>query len=257
MHPVSVARAIVTCRSRYPAMRLRPLTQRTVDAALTELGFDAAEIESLRRDFHERQPELLRELAERAREVGLASYAERLLDRDQHAQENRRLVYSAIRLARPATVVETGTFNGTLSTFVLQALEDAGGGRLISLDLPAYKPIPHAVDVPLPRDSEPGWIVPDRLRERFELVVGDSRETLPGVLARVGTLDVFIHDSLHTTRHMLFEYRHAWPRLRPGGVLISDDIFMTPAYWWFTFRRRLPFLHLGNMGITRKPAAAA
>ena len=256
-HATSVYRGLVFGRLRYPALRLRPSTQRTVDDALLELGFDPVALDSARDDFDVVQAVLLAELADRARAIAGEQLADHLLDRLQAAQENRRLVYYVTRLLRPDVVVETGTFRGTISAFVLQGLADVGAGRLVSLDLPAHKPIRHAVAASLPPGTEPGWIIPERLRDRFELILGDSRKTLPVVLTREQRIDVFIHDSLHTTRHMLFEFGNAWPYLRPGGVLLSDDIFMTPAYWWFTRRKRVPFLHLGNLGVTRKPELEA
>jgi hypothetical protein len=60
-----------------------------------------------------------------------------------------------------------------------------------------------------------GWIVPEFLKSRWNLLAGDSRRLLPSLLAKLGTIDVFIHDSLHTYDHMLWEYRTAEPYLRP------------------------------------------
>ena len=55
------------------------------------------------------------------------------------------------------------------------------------------------------------------------LHLGDAREILPQTLKHLGSLVVFIHDSLHTYEHMKFEYEQAYPYLRPGGILLSDD----------------------------------
>lgn len=204
------------------------------------------------RDYDRVAADVFPQLIERAKAVGAAAPVAKLGQPDLPAHEAKRLLYLVVRLARPEIVVETGTYNGTFSTFILLGLRDNGHGRLVSLDLPARAPIEHAIDQPLPAGSEPGWIVPDDLRGRFELVLGDARNTLPATLARLGRIDMFMHDSLHTRRHMLFEYRQAWPRIPPGGVLVSDDAFMTPAFWWFTRRRRVPLLHVGAMGVTRK-----
>ena len=43
-------------------------------------------------------------------------------------------------------------------------------------------------------------------------------------------MDAFFHDSLHTFDHMTFEYRTAWPFLRPGGVLLSHDVHWNRAF---------------------------
>ena len=34
----------------------------------------------------------------------------------------------------------------------------------------------------------------------------------------------------HTYDHMLFEYRMAWPHLRAGGILLSDDTDWNAAF---------------------------
>jgi len=123
--------------------------------------------------------------------------------------------YAAVRAFAPDTVVETGVANGVSSLYLLFALEKNGHGRLCSIGLadPRY----------LPAGKPPGWVVPEWLRSRWNLHIGDSRELLSKLLAELATADIFIHDSLHTHDHMLWEYRTAYPFLKPGGLLISDD----------------------------------
>ena len=41
---------------------------------------------------------------------------------------------------------------------------------------------------------------------------------------------MFLHDSLHTTRNMTFEFQAAWQKMNAGGVLLSDDIHMSKAF---------------------------
>jgi hypothetical protein len=48
---------------------------------------------------------------------------------------------------------------------------------------------------------------------------------LRGLLSQLGEIDMFVHDSLHTTRNMRFEMRSAWPALRPGGIMLVDDVY--------------------------------
>jgi predicted O-methyltransferase YrrM len=158
-----------------------------------------------------------------------------------------------VRALCPEGVFETGTFTGVVTAFLLRAVEDNGSGHVTSFDLPAREPMEGAPEIHLPAGADPGWAIPDVLRGRLTLVLGDTRETLPPALAEAGTIGLFLHDSLHTTRHMLFEFEEAWRRLLPGGLILSDDVFDNPAFWWFTTRHRLPFLHIGNFGVTRKP----
>jgi hypothetical protein len=44
---------------------------------------------------------------------------------------------------------------------------------------------------------------------------------------------MFVHDSRHTERNLLFELRHAWARLNRGGVLIADDVDLNCGFHKF------------------------
>jgi hypothetical protein len=111
------------------------------------------------------------------------------------------------------------------SAFVLEAMRANGRGRLISVDLPSYAETgPANVDgytATLPPGREPGWLVPDDFRDRWELHLGPSLEVLPRVLP--DEIDIFLHDSDHTVETMSGEFELAWPRLRAGGALVCDD----------------------------------
>ncbi len=140
-----------------------------------------------------------------------------------------------MRFGRPEIVFETGVFDGQSS--VLQALEDNGAGRLVSVDLPATSTVDGSTqcmrESSLPAGCDPGWAIADRLRGRQRLILGDSKEWLPRLFTEHPTVDIFIHDSLHTFEHMYFEYSLAWRHLPPGGLLLSDDIFWSAAFHRF------------------------
>jgi predicted O-methyltransferase YrrM len=238
---------------RYPALRLQARTQESPIEALAALGLDGAELRKHAAAFDTLAPGLYAELATAARRASGGEGDEalrRLVHPSASSREAKKLLYLAVRALRPELVVETGTFNGAASAFLLQALDDSGGGRLLSFDVADAS---DALRVRLPAGCEPGWLVPERLRARFELVLGDVRATLRPRLEVESRLDLFFHDSLHSTRQMLFEYRVAWRRLRQGGLLVSDDVFWNPAFWAFTKRHRVPFRHIGSVGVTRRP----
>jgi len=132
------------------------------------------------------------------------------------------LQYAAVRAFQPEVVVETGVANGVSSAYLLLALLKNNRGTLFSigLDDPQF----------LPFGKSLGWAVPERLRYRWKLIFGDAREVLPKLLVDIGSIDVFIHDSLHTYEHMLWEYRAAYPHLHPGGLLLSDDATWNSAF---------------------------
>jgi hypothetical protein len=61
-------------------------------------------------------------------------------------------------------------------------------------------------------------------------MLGSSQELLPKVVEAAGSVDLFIHDSEHSERNMLFEYEQAWPKISSGGLLLSDDVDRTRAF---------------------------
>lgn len=131
--------------------------------------------------------------------------------------------YAAIRALAPNVIVETGIANGVSSAYLLLALQKNGRGSLHSIGLadPAY----------LPHRKSPGWLVPDWLRSGWQIHVGDVRDILPGLLCRLEKIGVFIHDSLHTYGHMMWEFETAYPYVQSGGLLLADD-----ASWNDSFR---------------------
>ncbi len=135
----------------------------------------------------------------------------------------REVVAAIVRLMRPAVMVETGVAAGHTSAVALGVMEEIGEGRLVSVDLPPLR-VDHA--------DYTGHVVGPELRGRWTLVLGSSRQQLPRVLRKWGPIDVFLHDSDHAYAAQLREYRTAWPHLRAGGVLISDDV-ASPAFLEF------------------------
>ncbi len=132
-----------------------------------------------------------------------------------------RCCYLSCRLLEPSVVIETGVAYGVSSAFILRALEENGHGVLHSVDLP-----------PLRREYERFWgiAVPGALRGRWNLHRGSSRRVLPGLLRQTGTVDLFVHDSLHTYRTMRSEFEAVWPRLRKGGMILADDVERNRAF---------------------------
>lgn len=170
---------------------------------------------------------------------------------DAHREECERL-YALVRKLEPDTVVETGVYHGVSTASILVALADNDSGTLHSLDHGSAalgdggtataearhmvrerpscaEPGSHA----LPPDREPGWIIPEDLRSRWERHRGPSQRELPGLLAELGGVDLFLHDSDHSTATMLFEFELAWEWLRPGGVLASHHIRWNDAFETF------------------------
>jgi predicted O-methyltransferase YrrM len=133
--------------------------------------------------------------------------------------------YAVVRAIRPETIVETGVASGVSSAHLLLALERNQKGTLHSVEIgdSAY----------LPAGKEPGWIVPDWLRSRWQLYIGDVVAILPRLLRELGEVDIFIHDSLHTYEHMKFEFELGYPHVKKGGLLLADDALWNSAFQEF------------------------
>jgi hypothetical protein len=170
-------------------------------------------------------------------------------------------LYALLRSIRPEVVVETGVANGFSTAFSLLALKANEAGHLHSIDLPRevgreYEPgtfFEGEGRAGIPAGSEPGWLIPPALKERWTLILGRSQDQLPPLLERLGTVDTFMHDSEHSFDCMWFEFNAAWPALRPGGVLVSDDVNSTEAFGRFAAQeRREPVRLARGMALLRK-----
>jgi hypothetical protein len=140
-------------------------------------------------------------------------------------------LYAIARLIRPQAVVETGVSSGISSAHFLMALRDNRRGRLYSIDLPTRqkgaKLGARESPVSLPPGRSTGWAVPERLRRRWDLRIGPSQTLLPSAATDAGTIGVFLHDSLHTPRHLAFELATVAPHLAPGAVVMADNTVWT------------------------------
>ena len=123
--------------------------------------------------------------------------------------------YVLVRMLKPDIVVETGVGAGVSSWTILHALEENKAGKLISIDLPT----PNSELMP-----EVGYLVPKILRHRWDLRIGSSQKILLQILSELGEIDIFQHDSRHSYSNQIREYQCAWPFIKHGGMLISDDI---------------------------------
>lgn len=164
-------------------------------------------------------------------------------------------LYLLVRAAQPRLVVDTGVLYGGSSSHILAALERNGVGVLHSIELGRDR-----------REPPHDFFVPARLRRRWRLILGDSRRELPMLLKRLGTIDMFHHDSLHTWDHMTWEFETAHPYLRAGGILASDDIhgaatlreiFRENAFPAFCRRQGLRYTTFFNLGVGAAPTPRA
>jgi predicted O-methyltransferase YrrM len=162
---------------------------------------------------------------------------------------SQELLYRLIRLYKPETVIETGVYRGISSSFILQALEDNGSGILYSIDLPMAKYVDERGNLdysPLSQGEITGFCVPDKLKKRWSLILGDSKTELPILLENVKSVDMFYHDSEHTYNSMMREYETVFPYLNKNSILSSDDVSWNNAFKDFCHSQGLEYFMVKN-----------
>jgi GT2 family glycosyltransferase/predicted O-methyltransferase YrrM len=131
------------------------------------------------------------------------------------------LVHHLVRHLRPWTVVETGVASGWSSLAMLAAMERNTRGHLFSVDMPYAK---------RGNDAYVGVAVPHELRKRWTMDRRPDRDALPEMARRLSTIDVAHYDSDKSHEGRSYAYPMLWSLLRPGGLLISDDVEDNSAF---------------------------
>jgi Methyltransferase domain len=152
------------------------------------------------------------------------------------------LLFAVCKVLRPRVVVETGVASGHSSRGILSALDHLGDGQLFSIDLPGASYVRGDGRVwsdGLP-DKGTGSCVPQRLRSRWNLRLGPSREILPRLVSEIGPVDLFYHDSEHTWSNVMFELETVFDHLGPSSVIAVDNVDWSSAFVDFSSRYGLP-----------------
>ncbi|MGA8542883.1 MAG: class I SAM-dependent methyltransferase [Thermoplasmata archaeon] len=140
-------------------------------------------------------------------------------------------LYALVRLTRPDHLVEAGVSSGISSAHFLLALKKNRHGQLHSIDKPTFQrgptlgPKESGVSIPPGRKS--GWAVPLRIRSGWDLRIGPSQELLPRLVRELPSVGLFLHDDLHTPKHLTFELATIRPKLVPGAVVLADNTVWT------------------------------
>lgn len=151
-------------------------------------------------------------------------------------------IYYLLRKKKPEIVIETGVWYGVSTSVILSALNKNDKGTLYSIDLPAYFDSGGYTDenpylseeertASLPPGKEPGFIVPEDLKSRWKLILGDTKTYLPKLFDELKNVDLFLHDSLHSYENMTFEYNLALNYVKKGGYIMSDNIDWHSAFY--------------------------
>lgn len=163
------------------------------------------------------------------------------------------VLYAALRVLRPESVVEVGVANGVSSYYILAALHaNDNDGTLTSIDLPKYEE-DHSGEwdadagawIPTGRDI--GWIVPDAYRPRWNVEIGNMSDLLPHEVAD-GDVDAFVYDG--PKRYS--ERKRAFDRVSnstDGCLYFCDDIAWNPSFERFATQNELSWETFGNSGV--------
>lgn len=130
------------------------------------------------------------------------------------------LIYYSCEFTQAKNVLETGVAYGWSSLAALLSLEKRNG-TLYSSDMPYLGQN---------GDQYVGYVVPERLKTHWKLFRFADKESLPKIFAEQQEFDVVHYDSDKAYEGMSWAYEQLYPKLRKGGVFISDDINDNSAF---------------------------
>lgn len=165
---------------------------------------------------------------------------------DMMSVRDQLSLHALVYALQPRRVIETGVASGASSTMILEQLAHQSDAMLVSIEIEG------------PKSAFYGELIPEHLRPFWQLHIQKDQPLLPELLAEIGEIDLFLHDSRHSVYHMLWEYELAWQYLRPGGCLASHDILTTSAFQQFQTQHSSQIVagaSIGNFGFLIKKAA--
>jgi hypothetical protein len=157
------------------------------------------------------------------------------------------LVYSAAMSIGARDMLETGVALGW-SSLALLTVAEAHDGQLVSVDLP----YPFLIG-----QSWVGCAVPNHLQERWTLLRKADRLGIPSALRQSDGYDFVHYDSDKSEEGRSWAYPLLWEAVRPGGLMLSDDVGDNAAWADFCSDQELPLIVVRGerslIGIARKP----
>lgn len=152
---------------------------------------------------------------------------------------DRCLVVSlASTLTGNASVLETGTYSGfTTSCAALGLAKSHSKGLVFTVDLPTSERVTQEHHI---SSFEIDKLVPIHLKRRVVQHIEDAESAIPRIL-QDEHIELFIHDSLHTITHMMYEYVVARALMPPLSILVSDDILWNCSFVKYVQLFECPF----------------
>ncbi|MGE3841784.1 MAG: O-methyltransferase [Vicinamibacterales bacterium] len=124
-----------------------------------------------------------------------------------------RKLYFLARRVKPRVIVETGVSAGYSSRAFLEAIRANGFGRLYSSDLPVFL-----------EPEQVGCLVPQALREHWELFSEGDTVNIPRIVNAVSSIDLFHYDSDKSASGKEATFSLVRPKMAADGVIVVDDI---------------------------------
>lgn len=140
------------------------------------------------------------------------------------------LLYNLTLLPQVTNILETGVAYGWSSLAVLSALNDKGNGKLYSTDMPYAK---------LNNENYVGCVVPNNLKDKWELIRKPDRIAIPQILDKVMNFDLCHYDSDKSYSGRKWAYPIIWNNLNDNGWFISDDISDNSAFMEFCLDKNI------------------
>lgn len=209
--------------------------------ALQALGLDASFIGR----FAQEQPERLAAASAAVEQAGVGRMG---------GGADVDLLYGLCVATGARRVLETGVAFGWSTLAILSAIEGRPAAHLISIDMPYLG---------ASSDHLVGLAVPEDLRDGWTLRRGADRDELENAIADIEPLDIAHYDSDKSASGRLWAYALMWRGLRPGGLLMSDDIGDNFSFLRFAETKGVTPLVIGGpdgkkfSGILRKPGLEA
>jgi predicted O-methyltransferase YrrM len=162
-------------------------------------------------------------------------------------ESDMRLIYSAALACGARDILETGVALGWSSLALLKAAEITDG-QVVSVDLP----YPFLIG-----DNWVGAAVPPELHLRWTLLKEADRSGIPKALRLCDGYDFIHYDSDKSPEGRNWAYPLLWAAVRPGGLLLSDDVGDNEAWAELCESISQPLIVVRRQnalaGIVRKP----
>lgn len=131
------------------------------------------------------------------------------------------LIYWIAEYINATRIIETGVACGWSTLSLLLSTHRRKDGKILSIDMP-YPGYDY--------DKYVGYIIPDTLKDNWELIKLPDRKGIPKALKKLKEIDMCHYDSDKKYPGRLWAYRQLWKKIKLGGVFISDDIGDNTAF---------------------------